>query len=279
MQQHPLHIPSFTNDDLDLVLREAAPKAQDPEQLKTFIREDAQFRKALLADERVFNRLTSVDGELLGVSPALYFEVLLRKAALDLTQAGHTVERTGRETVVVFDTVEVVDLLGHQGMVEYMAQMLASFSRINSFTVRVRVKPHVWRRQRYNDMDIDSLVRMYEHVEEEQRFGLLKRLGDLCLFILGVFPEHAASAAAGTRASRLRRRGTADYITEGKRFYKAAAEHPGAAIAGMAASLETLHRQFVTATKPLAFIADHYMRQRKQRLFPWERPEADGIGA
>ena len=275
MQQHPLHIPSFTNEDLDLVVHETAPNVQDTERLKALIREDEPFRKALLSDERVFNRLTSLNGELLGVSLALYFEVLLRKAASDLAEVGHTVERTGRETVVVFDTDEVVDLLSDEGMVEYLAQMLASFSRINSFTVRVRVKPHVWHRRRYSDMDIDSMVRMYEHVEEEQRFGLLKRLGDLCLFILGVFPEHAASATTSTWVSRTRRRRAEDYITEGKRFYKAAAEHPGAVVAGVVAPLETLHQQLVTAAKPLTFIADHYMRHRKPRLFPLERPEAD----
>jgi hypothetical protein len=275
MEQGPLYIPSFTNDDLDLVVNEAAPDAQDPERLKALIRDDESFRKALLTDERVFNRLTSVDGELLRVSPALYFEVLLRRTASDLAQVGHTVERTGRETVVVFDTTEVVDLLSQEGMVEYLAQMMASFSRINSVTVRVRVKPHVWRRRRYNDMDIDSLVRMYEHVEEEQRFGLLKRLADLCLFTLGVFPEHAASIATSTRLSRMRRRRAEDYITEGKRFYKAAAEHPGAVVSGLVAPLETLHQQFITATKPLTFIAEHYMQHGKQGLFPWERPGAD----
>lgn len=275
MEQRPLYIPNFTNEDLDLVVSEAAPDVQDPERLKALIRNDESFRKALLADERVFNRLTSMDGELLRVSPALYFEVLLRKTAADLAQVGHTVERTGRETVVVFDTDEVTDLLGHEGMVEYLAQMLTSFTRISSFTVRVRVKPHVWRRRRYSDMDIDSLVRMYEHVEEEQRFGLLKRLGDLCLFTLGVFPEHAASPITSTRTTRMRRGRAEDYITEGKRFYRAAAEHPGAAVAGLVAPLETLHQQFITATKPLTFIADHYMRHRKQGLFPWERSESN----
>ena len=125
-----------------------------------------------------------------------------------------------------------------------------------------------------SERDIDSLMRMYEHVEEEQRFSLLKRLADLCLFTLGVFPEHAAPIAMSMRLSRMRRRRAEDYITEGKRFYKVAAEHPGAVVSGLVAPLETLHQQFITATKPLTFIAEHYMRHRKQGLFPLESPEA-----
>ena len=38
------------------------------------------------------------------VSPALYFEVLLRRALSELEGAGHTLERTGRQSIPMFDT-------------------------------------------------------------------------------------------------------------------------------------------------------------------------------
>ena len=52
----------------------------DKARLKRLVREDEEFRRALVADERVFQRLMDDEETFLKVSPALYFEVLLHRA-------------------------------------------------------------------------------------------------------------------------------------------------------------------------------------------------------
>ena len=182
---------NLTDADLDFVIGEAAPEALNKERLKQLIRDDEDFRKALVGDERVFRMLMNDEEVFLKISPALFFEVLLRKTMRELEAATHTVERAGKKSIPVFDTREVTDLLARPAVLEYLAQMLASFTRIESYVIPVRVRRGVRRRVRYNDMDIDSLLRVCATTDEEHRLGLYKRIADVCLFISGVFPDYA----------------------------------------------------------------------------------------
>ena len=104
--------PEFTETDLDFVVDEVAPGAQNKERLKQLILEDANFRKALLEDDKVFHRLMVDEEAFLKISTPLYFEVLLRRSLKELESATHTIERSGRENIPVFDTREVMELLG-----------------------------------------------------------------------------------------------------------------------------------------------------------------------
>lgn len=113
--------PKFTETDLDFVVDAAAPEAQNKESLKQLILEDADFRKALLENDRVFNRLMVDEEAFLKISTPLYFEVLLRKSRNELGAATHTIERTGRESIPVFDTREVMELLGEPGVLSTAA--------------------------------------------------------------------------------------------------------------------------------------------------------------
>ena len=154
------------------------------------ILEEQEFRQAIVGDERVFQRVISDEEVMVKISPALYFEILLRKASKELDLATHTVERIGKETIPVFDTSGVTGLLGQSRVLEYLAQMLASFTSIESYVRRVRVRRGIWRRIRYNDMDIDSLVQLCSTADEENRLGYYKRIADVCLFVSSVFQEH-----------------------------------------------------------------------------------------
>ena len=255
--------------DLDFVLEQAAPDFKDRQNLKRLIAEDESFRKALVGDERVFQRVIADREVLLRISPALYFEVLFRKSLRELETATHTVERVGSQTIAVFDTREVVGLLERQPVLEYLSDMLASFTRVESFVVPIRVRRGVWRKIRFSDMDIDSLSRFCESVDEESRFGFYKRIADVCLFILGVLPEYAQPSRdplSGQLRSRPRR-DAADYEEQGRKFYRLAGEHPSARALELSGVLWLLHEQFATARKPLTFIAEHYLRHQKIELF------------
>ena len=119
-----------------------------------------EFRAAMVGDSDLLERVLSDEEIFLHISPSLYFEILLRRAYHDLETISYTEEIEGRASIPVFDTAEARDLMERAGAwLEYMASMMASFTRIQSYTVPVRVRRGIRRRVRYNDMDIDSLVK------------------------------------------------------------------------------------------------------------------------
>ena len=264
---------TLTETDLDFLVGEAAPGASNKERLKQMVREDKDFRRGIVGDEVVFQRVMRDEEVLVKISPALYFEVLLRRALAELETVTHTVERAGRQSIPIFDSQMVVDLLARPELLEYLAQMLASFTRIQSYVVPVRVRRGVRRRVRYNDMDIDSLLRFCATAEEPQRFGFYKRIADVCLFLSGVFPEHTFSSHSRTdgrwrpAAIRRLRRSLEDYETEGRRFYGLAEGHPAARELRLTEVFALLRSHFTSARKPLSFIASNYLHSRSRQLF------------
>ena len=150
--------------------------------------------------------------------------------------------------------------------------MLASFTRIQGLTRRVRVRQGVWYKQRLNDLDVDSLIRQCHALEEEHRFQMYKRIADACLFLAGMFPEFLdarrsyAGGRGGQAAARMWRN-KEDVEREGRAFYALAAEHPDARVAHLQRPLQTLADNLCLAEKPLTFLADHYLQLRKHTLF------------
>jgi len=156
----------------------------------------------------------------------------------------------------------------------YLAEMLSSFTKIESYSITYRTPKNIWRKIRFNDLDIDSLIRFCESVEEEHRLGFFKRIADICLFVLGVFPEYVHFDYQYPSSGELRpqitgraRRSCADYAEEGKRFYKLAAGHPAARNFGLSEVFLLLYDNFHTALKPLNFMAEHYLHYKRHSLF------------
>ncbi len=266
--------PLISDTDLDFITGEAAPDAPDREELKRQLAEDGEFRTTLIGDEKVLQRVLADDEAFLYLSPALYFEILLRNAARDMEASTHTMERAGRQNIPVFDTDEVVGLLGQPQVLDYLAHMLASFTRIHSYVIPVRVRRGIRRRVRYNDMDIDSLKRFAAAAEGEQLFGLYKRIADVCLYVTGVFPDYAlrdyrypASGQVRPQTTGRVRRSIEEYEEEGRRFYRLAEEHPVAHSLNLSDTFGLLRRHFIAARKPLSFIASNYLHSRKSQLF------------
>jgi hypothetical protein len=209
------------------------------------------------------------------ITPRFLFEILLRAARRELENQAYTVERTATQKVPVFDTPEVVRFLSNKLVLKYLADMLNSFTRIESFTFPIRVRKGVWRKIRFNDMDIDSLLRLCQGIDEEHRFGFYRRIADLCIFILGMFPEYVtmdyrypSSGEARPKLFGRLRRSAEDYEEEGRRFYKLAGEHRDAKILDLAEVMWQLYEKFNLAKKPLNYISEHFIRFRKAKLFP-----------
>ena len=261
----------FTEVDLDFLIDEAVPQASNKVRLRQMILEEPAFRQAIVGDERVFQRVISDAEVMVKLSPPLYFEILLRKASKELDLSAYTVERIGNETIPVFDTLGVTELMGQAGVLEYLAQMLASFTVVESQVRRVRVRRGMWRRIRHNDMDIDSLVQLCSAAEEENRLGYYKRIADVCLFVSSIFQEHSYFGHGADQStfptSRHIRRSMEDYEREGKRFYSLAESHPAARLAGLSGVFGILREKFIYARKPLRFIAIQYLHSSRANLF------------
>lgn len=265
---------NLSNIDLDFIIREATSGFVDKEKLKQLIREDVSFRKALISDDNVFQKVISDEEIFVKISPLLYFEVLLRHTLKALDRVSYTLEKVGGTQVPVFDTQKVVSLLAEEDILDYLADMLASFTRSESFTIPIRVRKGIWRRIRFSDMDIDALSRFCATADDEHKFSFYKRIADVCLFILGIFPEYAHfdytypfSHKSVPQIRALGRRGMQEYEEIGRKFYRLAAAHESAKMLGMTAVFEHLYENFNVAWKPLNFLAQHYLHRGKDQLF------------
>jgi hypothetical protein len=226
---------------------------------------------------RLFQRIMLMSEETVTatITPRFLFDILLRTARKELENQAYTIERNATQKVPVFDIPEVVRFLSDAEALQYLAEMLTSFTRIESFTLPVRVRKGIWRKVRFNDMDIDSLTRFCQSVDEERRFGFYKRIADLCLFILGMFPEYVTvdfryPYDGETRPRPFGRmiRSAEDYEEEGRRFYRLASEHRDATVLALDGVLYQFHEKFYLAKKPLNFISERFLQFRKGKWFP-----------
>ena len=264
----------LSDSDLDFLVDTVSPHISYKPGLKKILRSDADFRHGYLTDQKVLRRLLDEDDVLLKISTPLFFEIFLRKAARDLGQRGYTIEKTTTMRIPVFDTGDLVALLNQEAVLGYLAHMLSSFTKINSYTVSFRIGPGAWRKVRFNDLDIHDLKSLCETVASEYRFALYKRIADICLFMLGIFPNFVNRNYRYPRSGKIRpqfpgavRMSPEEYVLEGQKFYKLAAEHKSAMTLELADTFWLLHRNFQKAVKPLNFIAEYYLKYRRQNLF------------
>jgi hypothetical protein len=210
----------------------------------------------------------------LKISPRLYFEILLRRAVSELAQKGYTLEKTSHMKIPVFDSREIAAILEKESVLVYLADMLSSFTRIESYTLSFRAKPGVWRRIRFNDLDVNSLIQFANVVDDGYRFTLYKRIGDICLFILGIFPDYVDAEFRYPFSKQLRpnvpgktRISPDHYNKEGRKFYKLAAIHPDAEEMTLSDLFWSLHGHFQQVQKPLNFISDYYLQYKRLNVF------------
>jgi len=178
----------LSQDDLALL---ATLAEVDPDELRA----DPARANGLLGSAAVHRALfggREVDPRLFG-SPYLVFSVLVHRVAAELEVAAFVEEWLGPgRTVPVFDVVALRGFLADTGRRAFLAELLASYTRVASGSVWQRTA-RGWRRRRYSDLDPVQLAQLLEIVPASQRAGVCRRLGDLALFLSGVFPEHSAA--------------------------------------------------------------------------------------
>lgn len=264
---------SFSEDDLLFLVTTLMPETTDRQRMVRVLREDEEILEGMLADEKVLHRLLDDPSfNLLRVSPALFFSVLLARVRLDLERQPWTLEKTSRLSMILFDSPQVVELLSNKDVRDYLAALLVSFVRVNSFSTTVRIRSGVWRRIRFSDFDIDSLMRYGNALDESQRFPAYKRIADICLFTLGIFspPQSSPDAPLALLHAGLRmalRRSREDYIEQGGTFYRLASRHRDAAAQKLAAVLALLSEKIDLAAKPLTVMSAKYLAPFKDKVF------------
>ena len=152
--------------DLDFLVTTVSPEVSDKSHLIQIIQKDEDFRNSFIGDAKVFRKVMVDDEILLKISPSLFFEILLRKAAKDLSKVSYTYEKTQAMSIPVFDTEDLVSLLSRESLLIYLADMLASFSRVESYAISIRIRKGVWRKIRFNDLDIHSLMSLCNVVDD-----------------------------------------------------------------------------------------------------------------
>ncbi|KPJ88344.1 MAG: hypothetical protein AMS17_05875 [Spirochaetes bacterium DG_61] len=262
----------LSDQDLHFIVHVLMPDSRDMQRMVKTLRNDEEILRGMLLDKRLLSSLTEEANSFVRVSPHLFFTVLLEWVKKDIAQQNYTIERSRGQQMVVFDGRAVADLLKEARITAYLADLLVSFIRINSITISVRVKKEGWRKLRFSDFDVESLIRYSEMIEESQRFGPYKRIADICLFISGVFPEYIEAQKTVPSFGRARLGMFARWSREGiekygKLFYRAAAEQSATHLHELQEVLMKLSEHFILATKPLDVLTNRYLSFHKEKFF------------
>src|SRR5580704_1735802 len=247
----------------------------DPEALLRLLEHPGVFRAVL-------GPADAAQGWAVPASPFLVFAAFVQQATAELAVMDHVPERTGpRQRVPLFDAPALRDFLGEPARRLFLAELLASFTHVASGRYRVRAGGRT-RTRRFSELDPVRLAGLLDAVAPAERPGVYRRLGDVSLFLTGVFPDYVTSRAFGpVDASRLLRAaglpgpqrerlaaGPAIDLLEhlGARWYRTACELAPVRTARLAVAGDVADR-FRQARRVLNHLADRYLQPAGQSWF------------
>jgi hypothetical protein len=217
----------------------------------------------------------------LAVSPFLTFAIAVHRVAERLAGAAYVEEWVGpRQRVPVFAVEPLRWLLADAERRYFFVELLASYTHVVSGSTWTATR-RGWRRRRFSELDPIQLAGLLDAVPVAERPGVLRRLGDLALFLTGVFPDHTARTALGgplAQAQLLRSADVAPARTAtdslsafqllevlGARWYKLTVR-----LAPVPSSVEVLAAiadHFSDARRILNVVADTYLFPRRDQWF------------
>lgn len=269
----PLYLEHLSDTDLSLL----AAAAETPD-----VRRDPDAIEAALDNPALYRTLFNQPGRdpLVQGSPFLVFAVLVHRATRDLNQASFVEEWVApRQRVPVFDVSGLRDFGAHPVRRFFLIELLASYTHVASGSVMVQTS-RGWRRRRFSELDPVRLVELAELLPETERPSVYRRLGDLSLFLTGVFPDYAAERLIVDRERRRLERAVEPVDREGverrdgvwlleqvgRRAYRLA-QRSSARRTMMTQVLAEVSENFAAARRMLNFVTDRYLFPLRQRWF------------
>lgn len=250
--------------DLRFIIETAVTRRQDHAQIVELVRDKPDLVAPLLDDPRLADRLLREREAVARISPRLLFTILLRRLRRDLEQHEVVYEREGGYRLPVFAGSQARALLDEPGMVDYLIDLLCSFVRTHSGTVYWKERGF-WRKRKFSDLNLDDMVALCHLVAPEWRPRLYKRIGDIALFLSGVFPDHLTQLWKGARHRVQEPRTVSDYEREGRYFYRLAARQ--AEPPWSAALFHRLAEQFTLAREILTTLSYRYLKPLREQYF------------
>ena len=206
--------------------------------------------------------------QLLIASPFLTFAVALHRTAADLRTSPHVPEWIGpRQRLPVFSGSDLTGFLADPRLRLFLAELLASYAHVASGSYWTRTA-RGWRRRRWSELDPVRLAELVDVVPVAERSGVYRRLGDLALFLTGVFPDHTAERGLGQLDARRLLRGVGSEPAErgaiellehlGARWYRLAAAR-AIVPTDRVRILDEVAGSFGAARRILNLVADRYL--------------------
>jgi hypothetical protein len=291
------YLEHLTTDDLSLLLAGESERPQDSRADMHRVAAGFRSRPArldeLLGSQRVFDMVfseTSRSEPLLSASPFLVFAVCVQRAASELGSVSYVEEWLGPgRRAPVFDVAQLREFMSIPRRRLFLAELLASYTHVSSGSVVFFTRRGL-RRQRFSELDPVRLAGLLEVVSEGERPGILRRLGDLALFLTGVFPDHVARKGFGPiEEGRLLRSGTVARTDAparpsslpfgaqtgavglldqlGRRWYRAAFDLLPRPVPENVAVLEEMSERFDQARRILGLITEKFLFAHRDRWF------------
>jgi hypothetical protein len=206
------YLEHLSDDDIRVVA--GAGRSPGSDRSPAAVRSQPQLLAPALAAPETFAAVFGPpeDGAALpAVSPFLLFAVAVERGHADVRDAGFVPEWLGpRRRLPVFGPTDLRDFLSDPWRRLFLVRLLGSYTHVASGAVFVATRRGL-RRQRFSELDPVRLASLLDVVPEDERAGVFRRLGDLSLFLTGVFPDHTATSGFGPVAlTRLLRAGRLD---------------------------------------------------------------------
>jgi hypothetical protein len=268
------YLARLTEGDLRFLALTTGGRAESVARLRT---EPARIEE-LIGRSEVFDALFAPWSEhpFSLASPFLVFSVLLEGTARELGATGFVYEWVGpRQRIPVFDVEALRGFLDDAMRRVFLSDVLASYTHVVSGSVWFRDR-RGWSRRRFSELDPVRLAALLEVVPDTERVAVYKRLGDLALFLTGVFPDAAERLFRQVQIERLERvlaevTASRDDVPEeppgavgllqrlGRRSYTAVAQVVRGPEFDTAAVLPHVAERFSDARRVLNFLTDRHL--------------------
>lgn len=274
MLNYPLlYLEHLTERDFDLIAS-SVPEFAGTELLRSRLRERPELIDRLLEEQVLYDALFDQADPVIaaGISPFLAFGVLVNRAGRDLERAAYVSEWTGPgKRLPVFDVETLREFVDEGTRRYFLVEFLASFTKVASGTRWVKTRKG-YRRKRYSELDPVRLAEMVEQLPPTQRAAGYRRLGDVALFLSGIFPDHTARHPLGpVERRRLSRSAAIDpkaalteddlafFETAGTAWYRKAVDTAASVVGVGPRFLHDVADRFSPARRVLNYLTDRYL--------------------